>query len=112
MTTARTLFEKIWASHVVVEQPGGHCPLYVDRHLIHYGSRPAFEMLVARPGAHMAVDLARQLVTGPGNASWSFKIDPFVRTCLLTGQGDIDLSLRHVDAIAAFEAVQSGRSAP
>jgi len=45
---ARTLFEKIWASHVVVERPDGHCLLYVDRHLIHDGSRPAFEMLAQR----------------------------------------------------------------
>ncbi|GAC1342016.1 MAG: 3-isopropylmalate dehydratase large subunit [Acetobacteraceae bacterium] len=44
----RTLFEKIWARHVVVARPDGHCLLYVDRHLVHDGSRPAFEMLAAR----------------------------------------------------------------
>ena len=48
MTIARTLFEKTWASHVTVEQPDTHCLLYVDRHLIQDGSRPAFEMLAAR----------------------------------------------------------------
>ncbi|GAC1342018.1 MAG: 3-isopropylmalate dehydratase small subunit [Acetobacteraceae bacterium] len=64
--------------------------------------------LAARPGARMAVDLERQLVTGPGNASWAFEIDPFVKECLLAGQDDIDLSLRHADAIAAFEAAQPG----
>ncbi len=64
--------------------------------------------LAARPGARMTVDLERQLVTGPGNASWRFEIDPFVKECLLTGLDDIDLSLRHADAIAAFEASHPG----
>ena len=45
---ARTLFEKIWAAHVVVERNDGHCLLYVDRHLVHDGSRPAFELLAQR----------------------------------------------------------------
>lgn len=66
--------------------------------------------LAARTGARMSVDLERQLVVGPGNASWRFEIDPFVKECLLSGLDDIDLSLRHVDAIAAFEAAQSGAS--
>ena len=69
------------------------------------------EGLAARPGARMAVDLQRQLVTGPGNASWTFEIDPFVKECLLAGQDDIDLSLRHVDQIAAFEAAHPGSPA-
>jgi len=60
--------------------------------------------LAARPGSRVSVDLERQLVVGPGNSSWSFAIDPFVKECLLTGLDDIDLSLRHADAIAAFEA--------
>ena len=68
------------------------------------------EGLAARPGARMAVDLERQLVTGPGNASWTFEIDPFVKECLLAGQDDIDLSLRHADAIAAYEASHFGGS--
>lgn len=68
------------------------------------------EGLAARPGARMAVDLERQLVTGPGNASWTFEIDPFVKECLLAGQDDIDLSLRHADAIAAYEAGHFGGS--
>ena len=64
--------------------------------------------LAARPGARMVVDLERQLVVGPGNASWHFDINPFVKECLLTGLDDIDLSLRHADAIAAFEAALPG----
>ena len=39
---ARTLFDKIWARHVVAEGPGGQTLLYIDRHLLHEGSTPAF----------------------------------------------------------------------
>ncbi len=45
---ARTLFDKIWARHRVIERADGHTLLYVDRHLIHDGSNPAFEMLKRR----------------------------------------------------------------
>ena len=31
----RTMFEKIWARHVVTEGPGGNVLLYVGRHLLH-----------------------------------------------------------------------------
>jgi 3-isopropylmalate/(R)-2-methylmalate dehydratase large subunit len=45
VTTARTMFEKIWSRHVVAEGPGGHVLLYVDRHLLHEGSTHAFRRL-------------------------------------------------------------------
>jgi len=48
MDAPRTLFEKIWTAHTVLARPDGHCLLYVDRHLIHDGSRPAFEALRRR----------------------------------------------------------------
>lgn len=44
----RTLFEKIWALHVVAPREDGQSLLYVDRHLIHEGSRRAFDILRAR----------------------------------------------------------------
>jgi 3-isopropylmalate/(R)-2-methylmalate dehydratase large subunit len=44
----RTMFEKIWASHVVVDRPDGYTLLYVDRHLIHDGSYFAFQRLKNR----------------------------------------------------------------
>jgi 3-isopropylmalate/(R)-2-methylmalate dehydratase large subunit len=56
MTAPRTLFDKIWDSHVVLTRGGGHCLLYVDRHLVHDGSFHAFANLhqrgltVRRPG--------------------------------------------------------------
>ena len=42
----RTLFDKIWDSHVVERLPDGTCILYIDRHLIHEVTSPqAFEGL-------------------------------------------------------------------
>ncbi len=58
----RTLFDKIWDSHVVNRQEDGTCTLYVDRHLVHEVTSPqAFEGLrmtgraVRRPEATLAV---------------------------------------------------------
>jgi 3-isopropylmalate/(R)-2-methylmalate dehydratase large subunit len=43
---AETLFEKIWQSHVVREQPGEPALLYIDLHLVHEVTSPqAFEGL-------------------------------------------------------------------
>ncbi|MFI5030520.1 MAG: 3-isopropylmalate dehydratase large subunit [Reyranellales bacterium] len=44
--TPRTLFEKIWDSHVVHRQDDGTCVIYIDRHLVHEVTSPqAFEGL-------------------------------------------------------------------
>jgi len=62
MTKPRTLFDKIWDSHVVHRQDDGTCVLYIDRHLVHEVTSPqAFEGLrltgrtVRRPDATIAV---------------------------------------------------------
>ncbi len=62
MTQPRTLFDKIWESHLVDRQPDGTCLLYIDRHLVHEVTSPqAFEGLrgsgrhVRRPQATLAV---------------------------------------------------------
>jgi len=44
----RTLFEKIWRRHQILERPDGQSLLYVDRHFLQDGSAPAFQMLRAR----------------------------------------------------------------
>ncbi|SDD33533.1 3-isopropylmalate/(R)-2-methylmalate dehydratase large subunit [Variovorax sp. CF079] len=44
-TPPRTLLDKIWAEHVVMQRDDGQSLLYVDRHLLQDGSAPAFEML-------------------------------------------------------------------
>ncbi len=42
----RTLFEKVWDSHVILERPDGPSLLYIDRHLIHEVTSPqAFDGL-------------------------------------------------------------------
>ena len=58
----KTLFNKIWESHVVREEPDGTTLLYIDRQLVHEVTSPqAFEGLKLagrrprRPGATLAV---------------------------------------------------------
>ncbi|WP_270933351.1 3-isopropylmalate dehydratase large subunit [Falsiroseomonas oryzae] len=46
--TPRTMFDKIWDRHRVLEREDGQTLLYVDCHLLHDGTAPAFEMLKAR----------------------------------------------------------------
>ncbi len=60
--TAKTLFDKVWESHVVERLEDGTCVLYIDRHLVHEVTSPqAFEGLrlagraVRRPDATIAV---------------------------------------------------------
>ncbi|MFQ5775802.1 MAG: 3-isopropylmalate dehydratase large subunit [Kiloniellaceae bacterium] len=62
MSEPRTLFDKIWDSHLVDRQDDGTCLLYIDRHLVHEVTSPqAFEGLrlsgrtVRRPEATLAV---------------------------------------------------------
>jgi len=44
--TAKTLYDKLWDSHIVRQQDDGTCLLYIDRHLIHEVTSPqAFEGL-------------------------------------------------------------------
>ena len=46
MISPRTLYDKIWDSHVVEEQRSGNSLLYIDRHIIHEVTSPqAFEGL-------------------------------------------------------------------
>ena len=43
---SKTIFEKIWDSHVVYEKEGGPSLLYIDRHLVHEVTSPqAFDGL-------------------------------------------------------------------
>jgi len=46
MTGPRTLFEKVWQSHVVREAPNEPALLYIDLHLVHEVTSPQpFESL-------------------------------------------------------------------
>ena len=62
MTTARTLYDKVWDAHVVASRADGTDLLWIDRHLIHEVTTPqAFESLrlagrrVRRPDLTLAV---------------------------------------------------------
>ena len=62
MSTRKTLFDKIWESHVVAENDDGTSLLYIDMHLTHeVTSWPGFESMrnndrpVRRPDAVLAV---------------------------------------------------------
>ena len=53
--------------------------------------------------AIITVDLEAQEIRGPDGGCVKFDIDPFRKACLVNGWDDIALTLRHDDAIAAFE---------
>ena len=62
MSAPKTLFDKIWESHVVKQRDDGTCLIYIDRHLVHEVTSPqAFEGLrmtgrkVRRPELTLAV---------------------------------------------------------
>jgi len=59
VSTPQTMFEKIWARHVVAEGPGGHVLLYVDRHLLHEGTTAAFGRLTKSGRRVRRPDLSR-----------------------------------------------------
>jgi 3-isopropylmalate/(R)-2-methylmalate dehydratase large subunit len=48
MKDARTLFEKIWRRHIVVDRDDGYTLLYIDRHLMHDGSAAGFNRMRER----------------------------------------------------------------
>jgi 3-isopropylmalate/(R)-2-methylmalate dehydratase small subunit len=64
-----------------------------------------WEALEERPGTEVTVDLVERQVRIP-DATWSFELDDHSRWRLLEGLDDIGLTLRHADAIAAFEATR------
>src|SRR3989442_10641092 len=98
--TSRTLFDKVWAAHVVQQFPEGPALLYVDLHLVHEVTSPqAFEGLrqAGRRGRRPALTgatvdhnlptgdraapiadpiAARQLEALAGNAR-DFRLEPF-----------------------------------
>jgi 3-isopropylmalate/(R)-2-methylmalate dehydratase large subunit len=53
MNEPRTLIDKLWAAHVIVQREDGETLLWVDRHYVHEGSFHAFSRLAER-GASVA----------------------------------------------------------
>lgn len=90
--TARTLYEKVWQSHVVKDYDDGNSLLYIDRHLVQEVSSPqAFAGLLAqnrplaRPKAHIAVadhavpTLNRQMPLAEGLAAR--QVERLIQNC-------------------------------
>ena len=62
-----------------------------------------FAQVQARVGAELTVDLESCCVILPDGQQLAFEVDAFRRDCLLNGWDDIGLTLRHENAITAFE---------
>jgi 3-isopropylmalate/(R)-2-methylmalate dehydratase small subunit len=62
-----------------------------------------FADTLATPGYRLTVDLPNQQVIAPSGESFGFTVDEFRRHCLTEGLDEIGLTLRHADAIRAFE---------
>ncbi|HET7340333.1 MAG TPA: 3-isopropylmalate dehydratase large subunit [Methylomirabilota bacterium] len=105
-----TMFEKIWARHVVAEGPGGQTLLYIDRHLLHEGSTPAFVRLaragrrVRRPDLTFAT-ADHYVLTSPGAPAPDAEIGAMVESLTkhtseqgiaFFGQGDSRRGIVHV----------------
>jgi 3-isopropylmalate/(R)-2-methylmalate dehydratase small subunit len=61
-------------------------------------------------GYRLRIDLPAQTVSTPSGRSFSFTIDPFRKDCLVRGLDEIGLSLKHADAIRAYEARRRGEA--
>jgi 3-isopropylmalate/(R)-2-methylmalate dehydratase small subunit len=65
--------------------------------------RALMDAVLDDPTTRIVVDLETLTVDAP-RVQESFAFDDFRRWCLLEGYDDIDLTLRHADAIDAYEA--------
>ena len=58
------------------------------------------------PGAEIAIDLAKQTVTGPDGQTDSFEVDPFRKEMLLKGADEVKITLGYDADIKRFEDKQ------
>jgi 3-isopropylmalate/(R)-2-methylmalate dehydratase small subunit len=65
--------------------------------------RALMDAVLDDPGTRITVDLEALTVSAP-SVQETFAFDDFRRWCLLEGYDDIDLTMRHTEAIAAYEA--------
>jgi 3-isopropylmalate/(R)-2-methylmalate dehydratase small subunit len=70
--------------------------------------RALMDAVLDDPGTEISVDL-NELRVSAAAVHESFEIDPYTRWRLLEGLDDIDLTLRHADAIDAFERARPSR---
>src|SRR6185503_17125008 len=107
---ALTMFDKIWARHVVAEGPGGQTLLYIDRHLLHEGSAAAFARLGRRGQRVRRPDLCvatadHYVMTSPGTPAADSEIAAMIESLsthtreqgiTLLGRGDVRRGIVHV----------------
>ncbi|NDC52964.1 MAG: 3-isopropylmalate dehydratase small subunit [Planctomycetia bacterium] len=89
----------------------GMLPVRLDERTVDDLFRRATAAAAAGRPYHLRVDLPAQTVSDDAGFGAAFEIDPFRKTCLLEGLDGIGLSLRHVDAITAWERAR-GLPAP
>jgi len=70
-----------------------------------------FDRAATHGGYQLTVDLAQQIVSLPEKEQFHFDIDAFRKDCLLRGLDAIELTLRHEQAISAYEKRQ-GQEVP
>jgi 3-isopropylmalate/(R)-2-methylmalate dehydratase small subunit len=71
-------------------------------------SRALMDAVLDDPSTEITIDL-QELRVSAAAVHESFEIDPYTRWRLLEGLDDIDLTLRHADAIDAFERARPAR---
>jgi 3-isopropylmalate/(R)-2-methylmalate dehydratase small subunit len=69
-----------------------------------------FEAVAETPGYTLMVDLPAQHIITPEQVVIGFMVDPFRKDCLIHGLDDIGLTLKHADAIRAYEEKRSGEA--
>lgn len=62
-----------------------------------------FAETLATPGYRLTVDLPNQVVRKPDGEAIPFEVDTSRKECLINGWDDIGLTLRHAEAIHAYE---------
>ena len=70
-----------------------------------------FTAVNSEQGYSLQIDLENQKITRPEGLEISFEVDPFRKNCLINGYDEIDLSLKHRNAISSFEE-QHQKKAP
>ncbi|MDR2261236.1 MAG: 3-isopropylmalate dehydratase large subunit [Azoarcus sp.] len=105
---AKTLYEKLWASHVVREEPDGTALIYIDRHLVHEVTSPqAFEGLkLAGRKPWRASSIVATADHNTPTDHWREGIqDPVSRLQVET----LDANLRGLGALAYFPFRDAGQ---
>lgn len=62
------------------------------------------ELLHAKPGAELTIDLDAQTIKAPDGSDYRFDIEPMFKERLLKGLDDVSMVLQHEKEIEAYEA--------